>query len=353
MLTLDSIVKVSITRETTSKNIRDLQTIAVISTHNVFNDAYRIYTNSEQLLADGFKEDSYAYQAVSKVFMQNPQMSKVVVANSGDQVSGKDGQSLTAVEQVRNLQSATKSWFYLLIETRDDSQKVDVAKYIETQQLVYVYSLTDVKVLDRTNTKDVASVISGLGLNKTFGMFHRDSSEICPEASWVGRFGAVSIGTGVWIHKALVGITPQNYSDTEMETLKGKGLCYYTKVGVDPTMEGNATVASGEKIFVILGCIWLEVRLGERLWNLLYVKERILYTNSGIEQVRAIIVEVLNEAVDMNILTDDDDFEIFLPDANTLTSQVRASGVLSKVTFRARLAGAILYVNKVDGTVYA
>ena len=62
---------------------------------------------------------------------------------------------------------------------------------------------------------------------------------------------------------------------------------------------------------------------------------------------------MLNEAVSNNILTEDDGFQISVPDANKLTSQERASGVLSRLTFRARLAGAIIYVDAVEGTVYA
>ena len=102
-----------------------------------------------------------------------------------------------------------------------------------------------------------------------------------------------------------------------------------------------------------MGAIWLEIRLAERAWNLLYTKDRINYTNSGIELFKAEIVTVLNEAVRYNILTDDEGFSIQVPDANKLTSQERASGYLRKITFRARLAGAILFVNAIEGAVYA
>ena len=89
------------------------------------------------------------------------------------------------------------------------------------------------------------------------------------------------------------------------------------------------------------------------MWNLIYTKETINYTNAGIEQFKAILVQVLNEAVSNNILTDDDGFQISTPDANKLTPQERATGYLRKVTFRARLAGAILFVDAIEGTVYA
>ena len=135
--------------------------------------------------------------------------------------------------------------------------------------------------------------------------------------------------------------------------MQSKNAHFYTKVGQDDSIEGSANVAGGEKLHVILGAIWLEIRLAERAWNLLYTKDRINYTNAGIELFKAEIVTVLNEAVRYNILTDDEGFSIQVPDANKLTSQERAKGHLRKITFRARLAGAILFVNAIEGTVYA
>ena len=152
---------------------------------------------------------------------------------------------------------------------------------------------------------------------------------------------------------ALATLSAESFTRTEMAVLNSKGGHYYTKVGQDDSVEGTANTVGGEKIHVILGAIWLEVRLAERVWSLLYTKERINYTNSGIELFKAEIVTVLNEAVSYNILTNDEPFTIQVPDANKLTSAERASGYLRKITFRARLAGAILFVDAINGTVYA
>src|SRR5699024_9883369 len=152
------------------------------------------------------------------------------------------------------------------------------------------------------------------------------------EAAWVGRFSTAVIGSNTWIHKALTTLVPEGFSRTEMAVLKSKNAHFYTKVGQDPSVEGNANTVGGEKIHVILGAIWLKVRLAERVWSVLYSKGRMNYTNSAIEIFKAEIVTVLNEAVDNNILTNEDGFSIQVPDANKLSSQERASGYLRKVT---------------------
>ncbi|HCA4016208.1 TPA: DUF3383 family protein [Listeria monocytogenes] len=351
MLQISDIVNVIINRETTSKTVRDLQTIAVLSKHTHFgtNELYRKYSSTTEMLSDGFTTTEYAYIAAQRIFSQNPQVREIVV---GKVVAEQDS-SVNYVNAVKNLQSATNEWFFLITDAVDDADKLAIAQYIETQTAMYVYSSSDIKALDSADTTDIFSKLKALNLMHSFGMFVRDTKVVSPESAWVGRFASAVIGSNAWIHKALTTLVAENFTRTEVSTLQAKNAHFYTKVGQDDSIEGSANVAGGEKLHVILGAIWLEIRLAERAWNLLYTKDRINYTNSGIELFKAEIVTVLNEAVRYNILTDDEGFSIQVPDANKLTSQERASGYLRKITFRARLAGAILFVNAIEGTVYA
>ena len=351
MLQISDIVNVIINRETTSKTVRDLQTIAVLSKHTHFgtNELYRKYSSTTEMLSDGFITTEYAYIAAQRIFSQNPQVREIVV---GKVTAEQDG-SVNYVNAVKNLQSATNEWFFLITDAKDDADKLAIAQYIETQTAMYVYSSSDVKSLDGADTTDIFSKLKALNLMHSLGMFVRDTTVVSPESAWVGRFASAVIGSNAWIHKALTTLVAENFTRTEVSTLQAKNAHFYTKVGQDDSIEGSANVAGGEKLHVILGAIWLEIRLAERAWNLLYTKDRINYTNAGIELFKAEIVTVLNEAVRYNILTDDEGFTIQAPDANKLTSQERASGYLRKITFRARLAGAILFVNAIEGTVYA
>ena len=351
MLQISDIVNVIINRETTSKTVRDLQTIAVLSKHTRFgtNELYRKYSSTTEMLSDGFTTTEYAYIAAQRIFSQNPQVREIVVGK----VVAEQGGSVNYVNAVKNLQSATNEWFFLITDAVDDADKLTIAQYIETQTAMYVYSSSDVKALDGADTTDIFSKLKALNLMHSLGMFVRDTTVVSPESAWVGRFASAVIGSNAWIHKALTTLVAENFTRTEWSTLQSKNAHFYTKVGQDDSIEGSANVAGGEKLHVILGAIWLEIRLAERAWNLLYTKDRINYTNSGIELFKAEIVTVLNEAVRYNILTDDDGFTIQVPDANKLTSQERAIGYLRKITFRARLAGAILFVNAIEGTVYA
>jgi len=347
MLTVDSIVKVEITRETSSKTVRDLQTIAVLSKHERFADEYRIYSDASDMLTDGFLTTDFAYIAVSLILSQNPQVADVVVGK----VVEEDDDSVDYVKNIVNLQGANSNWFFLITDASTDADKIKIAQYAETQIMMYVFSDSN-PVTRTTATTDIFSVLGEMKYTQSFGLHYKDTTFVAPEAAWVGRHASAVIGSNLWIYKTIVGLTAQSFTSTEVDTLKRKNAQFYTKVGADSVVVGNATVVGGEKIHVILGAIWLQVRIGERFWNLLYTKERILYTNAGIDMFKAELVTVLNEAVANNILTADDGFNIQTPDANKLTSQKRSTGVLSQIKFRARLAGAIIFVDAVEGTIY-
>lgn len=347
MLAVKDIVNVIINRETTSKTIRDLQTIAVLSKHDAFESGHRVYTSTTAMLDDGFTTDDFAYIAANRIFSQNPQVASIVVG-----VIDPLAVSVDYVAEITTLQASTNEWFFLITDAVDVEDKLAIAQYIETQTAVYVFSDSSATA-PTSATTDIFSKIKEQSLVQSIGMYVKDNTVKAAEAAWVGRFASAVIGSNAWIHKALVTLTAESFTQTEMTYLKSKNAHYYTKVGQDPSIEGNANVLGGEKIHVILGAIWLEVRIAERMWNLLYTKERINYTNAGIEQFKAVLVQVLNEAVTNNILTDEEAFQISTPDANKLTSQERADGYLRKVTFRARLAGAILFVDAIEGTVYA
>lgn len=347
MLTIDQIVRVVIRRETSTKTVRDLQKIAILSEHTRFAETFRRYQSTTAMLADGFLTTDFAYIAANRIFSQDPQVKEIIVGKTIDGGTGVD-----YVAEIVKLQSEAADWFFLITDATDDADKLAIATYIETQTAVYVFSDHNTATITGATT-DIFSTMKAQSLMRSIGIYVKDTAVVAAEAALVGKFAVDVIGSNLWLHKTLTTLTPENFSATEVGYLNGKNALYYTKVGADSVVEGMANVVGGEKIHVILGAIWLEVRIGEAFWNLLYTKNRILYTNGGIDQFKAVLVTILNQAVDNNILTDDTPFQITVPDANKLTSAERASGVLSKITFRARLAGAIIFVDAVEGTVYA
>ena len=146
MLEIKDIVNVVINRETTSKTIRDLQTIAVLSVHDNFTptETYRIYSSTTEMLDDGFTTSEYAYVAANRIFSQNPQVRNIVVGMIKQELNT----SIDYVAEIRKLQAATQEWFFLITDAVDDADKEAIADYIETQTAVY--ALTDRNVATLT-----------------------------------------------------------------------------------------------------------------------------------------------------------------------------------------------------------
>lgn len=357
MLEVKDVVSVVINRETVSNTTADLQTIAIISQHQHFgmDEVYREYGSTTEMIEDGFLTDDFAYIAARRIFSQPVKPASIIVSSASAIMPAllkEERATNIYVQDIVRLLGATNEWFFLITDATSDEDKLAIAEFVETQNIAYTFSDSNTETLDPASKLDIFSQIQALNLQQTFGLFYADSEEVAPEAAWVGRFATAVIGSNVWIHKALATLAPEGFSRTEMSALKSKNAHFYTKVGQDPSVEGNGKALGGEMIHVILGSIWLKVRIAERFWNVLYSKDRLNYTNSSIELFKTELVTVLNEAVVYNILTNDAGFSIQTPDANKLTSQERASGYLRKMTFRARLAGAILFVDGIEGTVY-
>lgn len=348
MLETKDIVNVIVNRETSSKTVSDLQTIAVLSAHKRYDEGevYREYGSTTEMLEDGFLTTDFAYVAAQRIFSQDPQPRSIIVGMIYNNTA------IDYVAEINKLMTANNQWFFLIADAKTDANKELIAAFAETQTIAYVFSDSNPLTLDVGNITDIFSKLKEKTYVQSIGMYVKNTATVAPEAAWVGRFAPAVIGSNIWIHKALAGLATEGFSRTEISVLKSKNAHFYTKVGQDPSIEGNANTVGGEKIHVVLGAIWLKVRIAERIWNVLYSKGRINYTNSAIEIFKAELVAVLNEAVSYDILTNDDGFSIKVPDANKLTSQERASGYLRKITFRARLAGAILFVDAIEGTVY-
>ena len=345
MATIDSVVKITIRRQTNQVTVRDLDTILVLTTHARFTEDYRIYTSTTDMLEDGFLTTDSAYIAAARIFAQDPRPSKVVIGKKSD----ADDYVTALVKQ----QAAYSKFFYVVTDATSDTDKEALADYIETQsRMIYVFSDSNTATITNATT-DIFSKLKAKGYDRSIGIYTKNVDNKMVEAAYVGRFSAETIGSAVWIYKELDGVIPDSYSKTEETALIDKNANMYTYLEDEPVVFGEGKVVGGEFCDTILGCLWLEVRMGERIWGLIKAQNKINYTNQGISMIEVKMREVLNEAVAMNILTDDDEIRITVPNANNIPSSERNTRILKGVTFTARLAGAIIKVDGIVGTVYA
>lgn len=154
-------------------------------------------------------------------------------------------------------------------------------------------------VLQNSN---VSAWTSMHGQNYTIGLKHDDSEDM--DAAFVGAIATRPVGSVTWKFKELKGITPEDLTVTEVETLSRlHAIAYETVAGKAQTSEGWCL--SGEYIDVLHGVLWVQTKSESRLENLLQTQGKVPYEQSGINMIVAVQTQVLQEAYERGIIRTD------------------------------------------------
>ena len=343
MASIQSIVSVSIERATNQATTQDLNTIAILTEHAQFVEDYKIYTTLTEMAEDEFVVGDAAYNYAQIIFSQNPRAPQVVV--------GKKAALDSYVQAIQDLESQFNQWLFLITDAESDADHTAIAAYIETTEKFYVIHSADADA--PTVTADLGSALKALGYERTFGIYSSNAAIGVPAAGWLGRFAPQQLGSTIWLYKPITGITPDNFTTTQLTNLNNKNWNSYTTVEGTPVVFGDNKVFGGEYIDVMLGVQWIITRMRERVWGTLLNSRKVSFDTAGIAKIESDIRSVLAEATDLGILAADFAPVITVPNALSLTSAQRNSRILTGVTFEARLAGAIQKVDGIRGTVFA
>ena len=343
MASIQSIVSVSIERATNQATTQDLNTIAILTEHTRFGEDYKIYSSLTEMTEDGFLVGDKAYKYAQIIFSQNPRAPQVVV--------GKKDALDSYVVAIQDLEAAYGQWLFLITDAESDADHTAIAAYIETTEKFYVIHSADADA--PTDTADLGSALKALGYERTFGIYSSNANIGVPAAGWLGRFAPQQLGSATWIYKPITGITPDNFTTTQLTNLNNKNWNSYTTVEGTPVVFGDNKVFGGEYIDVMLGVQWIITRMRERVWGTLLNSRKVSFDTAGIAKIESDIRSVLAEATDLGILAADFAPVITVPNALSLSSAQRNTRILTGVTFEARLAGAIQKVDGIRGTVFA
>jgi hypothetical protein len=342
-MSVENIVNINITRQSQNVTRTGFGLIAILGDHDLNLDRYRIYSDLDEMVDDGFEAADEEYKAASAVFSQDPSVTEILVARKDNYEDPE-----TWVEAIQGLREVNDDWYGLIATTHSESDQLDIATYIETTKKIYGTSSSDADILDVGDTDDIASQLEALEFSRTFVMYHATPASY-PEAAWMGRQFPKDPGSSTWKFKTLVGITASTLTPTQQSVAEGKNCNVYTEVGgVNITSEG--VMASGEFIDVIHGLDWLEITMEEDVFAFLVSQEKVPYTDGGISGIESIIKNRLTIAVQNNVLASDPPPETSVPRATAVPSSDRAARELNQVTFTGRLSGAI-HALTVEGTV--
>lgn len=353
MLKLSEIVKISIQRATSQVSVSDLNTVLILVRHTVTDDRAVTFSSVDEMVDYGFAPTDNAYKAAQLIFSQNPRLDKVIVGNVFEDETWELG--------LQEVLGVDDQWLTIICETRDANEQLDLAKYVETTNKIYLTCYQPIfdeececlenKAIDEEDRTDIGALITDNNLERTWAFYKGDNS-IFPEAAMIGNIAPAEAGTITVLYKQLKGVVADNISTQMKKVLEEKNYTFFTTVHKKDITMGAAKVGFGEWVDVMYATCWLDARLSERIFGVVLNSGKIPYTNKGLEKIAAEVRAVLSEAKDIAILADDTPIVVRVPDATSLSSVKRNSRIADGITFEARLAGAIHKV-EVNGVVYA
>ena len=354
---INQIVDVQIRNVTSNTYSRDLNTILVLSKHDVFTapELYRVYQSSSAMAEDGFDLDSYAYNAVRVIFSQEITPVNVVVGRVAE--DGVNADYLAAFNQMLMI---PQGWLWLISDLRDTTTQVTLAGLAQTNDKMYLAATHSADALNTAIETDLASEIKALSYSNTAVWFDDAlGDDLAPlpnysEAALLGRCANGVAGTVNFRLKRLVGVTPAKSVDslTKMKALEDKGYTFAATVEQSVRSFGSTKTGSGEWIDVVLAVIWLKTNIRERVFATIANSEKLPYETDGAAAIEADVRSVIAEAQGYDIVADDTPISVTTPNVLDLTPAQRNTRILPNVKFSCRLSGAI-NGTVIRGEVYA
>lgn len=358
MSDLNTIVQVTISRETQAVAIASFGTPAIISefltskTTAAF-DRYRNYASLSEMIDDGWEATDDEYKAANIILAQNPKPDKVMIGRLDD--VGVGDASIT--EGLTAIAAASQDWYaweLLPPGTYEDDIK-EAALWNETQKKIFFYSSADDDILDPSSTTDLAYFFKNAAYDRTISCYHPNSLDETPtpapawfEAGWMGEALPYDPGSQTWAYKTISGVATYALTSGQVTAALAKSANIYTTIGgVNVTQ--NGTVASGEYIDIIRGLDWLESSLQEAVYAELVNKRKIPYTDEGIALIENTVRGVLSTAATAGLLIEST-IVMSVPLLSEISSADKLTRNLPDVTFTADLQGAIHTVT-IEGTV--
>lgn len=244
-----------------------------------------------------------------------------------------------------------KDW-WLAVEPFPSAATVEaIAAWAEANERYYLTVTQDSEAIQHvpTSATDVMGAVKTSGYMRTGTLYKRKAHQFA-DAAWAGAVLPLVSGSEEWGKKTLAGIDADTLTDTQIANVKGKnGNIYTTVAGIDVTQDGHS--ASGEWIDVVRFRDWLASDMSIRIFGHMAAVPKIPFTDPGIALIQADVLASLKTGVDVGGLSGDPDDApaCTVPRARDVSPADRAARTLTGVQWTARLAGAIVAVDPLNG----
>lgn len=255
------------------------------------DSAYKTITADD---LESLKTTSKAYKLATRLFGQSPRPQQV------DYVGVKSVEADAIVKKIGEV--ANKDWFWLVTTENTPETIKAIAAKVETLDKMYLVTVNSPGVVGEDGT--ITSFITeDMEFEKTAVGYHQTADAYMAEALPVELSYNPGGTTGKF--RTIAGVTASDTLSTDIDKMHKAGMfTYIEQKGILMTSEGIST--NGKYIDETVGNLWIKARIEERLLQLAIDSDKILYTNKGIGSMVGVVVGVLTEAVERNIIGEED-----------------------------------------------
>lgn len=252
-------------------------------------------------------------------------------ASNGKTRAGLDVEEpVDAIQAIREIDGS----FYNIHERgASDDQKVAVASYVESQDLLFDLVGSDAAAKDPADSTDVGSRLKALSTKRTLGIYTEHPDQY-PDAAVGGCVLPAQEGTTSFAYEVLALVTDSGLdkplTKSERIALKAKGWNWIETVGETYLYDG-ITFGNEEKR-IMLGRDWFVARIMEDIFTDQLNTPLNAFDNETLTKVEGYIRTRGEQAITRRILvnTPDRPFTVNLPDADDITQAERQSHKLTQ-----------------------
>lgn len=310
-LTLAPIIKIHASLAARAATRKGFDTALILGTSEVIpqSERVRVYYTADDLISDGFKDDSAEYKAAKLYFSATETPTKLYVGTK----YSTDTDLLTAARACR---SANSEWYVLIPLGASEADVLTLADWAESAQPVTILAYTTGESVNLSlhenaagtdadkDTEGIFRKLKTKGYRRSFGQYCNQPDTPDAVAATMGYAMGANDGTinsaYTLAYKHLPGVTPDDLTENQVSYVVGTS----TSEGVNGNVYVNrqdsynvlqqGRMADGTPFDEIIYLDMLMYRITLNVMDLLYKARKIPDTDPGVTQ----IMNVINNACD-------------------------------------------------------
>lgn len=281
-----------------------------------------------------------------------------VAANGAPLIANVTGTTITAgtvkpadvAQGLTLINSENNIWYGFAMLSRAEDIVMEAAKWAESAEpSKQFFTASADPTVWSTGTGDILSRLRDLQYLRTNFIAHKAANTEWPEAAWMAKVYTADPGSVIFGLKVLSGITPSVFTPGEQNIIWSKNGNTYERYADNTFLINKGKTVSGEWSDIIRDRDWLIDYIQKSIASGMIRRNKIPYTNQGIQIIVNILQGCLRYAQQVGVLAPDErnadgdtvpGFVISYPNAADVSADDKASRVL-RISFVGLIAGAI------------